>query len=231
VVDTQTLTYQYSQTSSGANYCITATNKNVSYKISQDTKPIAGGCAGHSANGNSTITNISTNPRATAAGTGWSSNDPSIYPIVRGVTISGHPAGIVTAIQSQLAAGKVTPYVMSVYNPDTLANSATTRTFGVWVMVNTSGYQARIAATGIPTVWTPLTANTWTYVQSAGGYTGYASIYIAKVSGNAGASDISYATGGIVVAGSTNYNYADGYSSDWVWNGTANNSTSTGLPK
>lgn len=34
----------------------------------------------------------------------------------------------------------------------------------------------------------------------------------------------------IITEGATIYTYADGSSPDWVWNGTPNNSTSTGPP-
>lgn len=37
-------------------------------------------------------------------------------------------------------------------------------------------------------------------------------------------------TGLMMTQGSTLYNYADGNSPNWIWNGTANNSTSTGPP-
>lgn len=230
VSNNNSVEYQYTQISGGTNYCVTATSKNVSYKMSQDTKPTAGGCAGHGANGVAAVTNLSTNPRATAAGAGWLSNNGAIYPVTKGVAITGHPTGIPTSSRSQLNAGQVSGCALSEYSVDTLGNSATQRTVGAWVMVNTSGYQARIVGTGLPTVWTSLTANTWTYINSPGPLTGYASIYICKISGNSLESDIGYATGAMVVAGTTNYNYADGYSSGWVWSGTANNSTSTGAP-
>jgi hypothetical protein len=38
------------------------------------------------------------------------------------------------------------------------------------------------------------------------------------------------ATEAMVTAGTTTYNYADGYTTDWVWNGTPNSATSTGSP-
>ena len=34
----------------------------------------------------------------------------------------------------------------------------------------------------------------------------------------------------MLTEGATSYNYADGNSSNWTWNGTSNNSTSTGPP-
>ena len=231
IMDTQSLKYQYSQALSGANYCLTATNNNVSYMISQDAKPTPGACPGHGLNGIAAITNLSTNPRATVAGSGWSSNNPAIYPSTKGIAITGHPTGISTATRSQLASGQSSGCVMSLYNLDTLANSATQRSVGVWVMVNTTGYQAAVVGTGFTASYSPLTPNTWLYIKSPSALTSYAGVNICKISGTAAASDLGYATGVISVAGTTSYNYADGDTTNWIWNGTAYNSTSTGPPQ
>jgi prepilin-type N-terminal cleavage/methylation domain-containing protein len=231
VADSTSVTYQYSQVSGGANYCLTATSGNISYMMTQDAKPVAGGCAGHGVNGNAPITNLSTNPRATLTGAGWFSNNGAIYPVTKGVAISGHPASIVTAAKSQLVTGQVSGCLLSIYSADTLANSAIQRTVGLWVMTTGTGYQARVYAASTPVVWTPLSANTWTFLKMSTGSTGYVSVSICKVSGNALEADIGYATGSIAVAGTNSYNFADGYTSGWIWNGTVNNSTSTGSPQ
>jgi hypothetical protein len=41
-------------------------------------------------------------------------------------------------------------------------------------------------------------------------------------------SDTFYADGFILTQGSTHHSFADGNSPNWIWNGTPNNSTSTG---
>lgn len=46
-----TVSYQYSQTSAGAGYCITATSGSVSYKITENTQPTAGACPGDAQDG------------------------------------------------------------------------------------------------------------------------------------------------------------------------------------
>jgi hypothetical protein len=58
--------------------------------------------------------------------------------------------------------------------------------------------------------------------------TGNSILTVGKISGNADPADYAYATGSIVVAGSKTYNFADGNSPNWVWNGMPNASTSTG---
>jgi len=228
VTDSDNVTYQYTQTSGGANYCLTATSKNVSYKISQDVRPTKGACTGHTLNGMANITNLSTNPRATAAGTGWSSNNGTIWTATRGVAISGHPEGITTAVRSQLVTGQTNSYIMSLYNADTLGNSTTSRSLGVWVYANVAA-TACVGAGGCSD-YTNVNANTWTYIRSSSARTGWGALYVTKVGGNVTTSDLAYATGMIAVTDSAAPAFADGNSEGWVWNGTVNNSTSTGPP-
>jgi prepilin-type N-terminal cleavage/methylation domain-containing protein len=220
--------YSFNNAVSPQTYCVTATDGTTSYFASSTTNtPASGGCPGHGVGGVAAITNLSINPRALNT-TGWGSNNPPIYPVTRGVAISGHPIGIATAARSQLAAGQVSTCVMSVYNIDTLGNSATSRTIGLWVYVSAAGYYAYIyLPSGSPTK-VSLAANTWTFIQSSAVVTGYGSVAVCKTSGNADPADYAYITGTIVVAGTTVYNFADGDSANWVWNGTPNNSTSTG---
>ena len=45
------ISYQYTQTSSGSDYCITATSGNVSYQMTKDTRPSAGACPGDGQDG------------------------------------------------------------------------------------------------------------------------------------------------------------------------------------
>lgn len=52
ISDTSDVSYQYTQTNSGAGYCITATKGNVSYKLSDsDIQPTSGACPGDTQNG------------------------------------------------------------------------------------------------------------------------------------------------------------------------------------
>jgi hypothetical protein len=46
----------------------------------------------------------------------------------------------------------------------------------------------------------------------------------------AASAPIFYVDGVMYTKGSTTYGYADGNTTNWVWNGTANNATSTGPP-
>lgn len=233
ISDTPSVTYQYAFNNgvSPATYCVTATNGTTSYYINQNTSPASGGCAGHGVGGVAAITNLSVNPRAMTAGGGWLSNNGVTWTVTRNFVISGHPLGITTAARSVLASGQTSTSVMSLYNVDAMGNNATVRTFGVWVYVNASNYQA--VAYGHLDYnnknITPIPADTWTYVQSPS-ISAYAILNITKTSGSADLADYAYATGCIAVAGSNSYNFADGGSINWIWNGVANSSTSTGPP-
>ncbi len=73
-------------------------------------------------------------------------------------------------------------------------------------------------------------ANVWTRISAARTIPqGYNSTQL-RVGMNyvAAVGDTFAADGYMVTEGSTLYNYADGNSQDWDWNGTQNNSTSTG---
>jgi len=225
--------YQYSVNNSitPQTYCVTATNGSTSYSISSTiTNPIVGGCAGHGLSGVSAVTNLMTNPEAISSGVGWYSNVGTVHTVTKGVSVTGNPSGITTAARSQLVSGQTSSQVLSMYNIDGMDNSATPRSISVWIYVNTTGYQSTIYGTGNPgtTTTVPLLAAGWALVKTAAPLTGNAILAVGKISGNADPADYAYATGSIVVAGSKNYNFADGNSPNWVWNGAPNASTSTG---
>jgi hypothetical protein len=116
------------------------------------------------------------------------------------------------------------------YNIDSMGHSATSRSISVWLWVTASGFEGRIYGNSNPSDITtaPLNANSWTLVKTAVPIIGDSILVVSKISGNADPADYAYATGSIVVAGPKTYNFADGYSPNWIWNGTPDNSTSTG---
>ncbi len=73
VADNGNVTYQYKPGTTPGSYCITATSGTVSYKITENTQPAQGGCAGHGVGGVSAVTNLATDPRATTLSStlGW----------------------------------------------------------------------------------------------------------------------------------------------------------------
>ena len=73
VTDSGSTNFQYYKNSavSPQTFCITATNTSLSYYVDNTTQtsPTAGACAGHGANGATTITNLANDPRATSTST------------------------------------------------------------------------------------------------------------------------------------------------------------------
>jgi hypothetical protein len=90
-----------------------------------------------------------------------------------------------------------------------------------------SGYAG---LSGAPTV--SVAANTWVKVVGYGTRpVGSGDMFITQCGGynlNVVSTDQVWYDEFIITKGSTQQNYADGNSSNWIWNGTVNNSTSTG---
>lgn len=77
VTDTSNLQYSVNNSGSPATYCLTATNGNVSYFLSStQSSPQSGGCSGHGQGGFAAITNLHRNPGATST-TGYGAWDGS----------------------------------------------------------------------------------------------------------------------------------------------------------
>ncbi len=215
-------TYQY--TSDGTSFCITATAGNVSYKASNTESPAEGGCAGHGQGGVAAITNLSINPRGMNVSGSISPHDQALHPITKGVTVPATPDGITTAVEGRRNGGA--DWLFSVYNLDGLGiTSGKTRTVSLWARVNASGYT--ISGNGFNTQSIP--SDTWVRLQSPvlpGNR--WADIRFTKSGESAPPEDRAWITGIMVVEGSQHYSFADGSSTDWIWNGTVNNSSSTG---
>jgi len=147
--------------------------------------------------------NLSVNPRAEAAGLGWSSNNGTLYPLAKGVTPPiAHPLGIATAAQASTTGTNST--LASIYNADGLGNSGTPQRYlGIWVLITEPGYRMSAGASGLTWPADELPVNVWTYVRSltpvAAG--GYATAYVVKISGTASTTVRAYLTGGIAPSG------------------------------
>lgn len=231
IVDKDGVTYEY--TSNGSTYCLTASNGNVSYKVSPDTTPSTGGCPGHSSNGVAAITNLASNPSVESNLTGYTgyysppltrdSNmaDSGTYSIVATTNSTTNPQGIIIPVTT--SAQPNTQYRCSV----ALAGTANT-------MVTLSGRPATSAdgyiTEGIGANSINLGATFYRYVTT---FTTPANTGILRIQVR-----INTPTSGRVIradsvmctTGPNNYNYADGSSANWIWNGAVNNSSSSGQP-
>lgn len=177
-----------------------------------------------------TRTNIAVNPRMVTAALP-AANNGTLNPVTKNVSVPAvHPAGVTTCLESSSTGTNST--LLSVYGLDGRVDTGSVeRTHGVWVYVNEDGYQVANAGG-----WseTPLTANTWTWVQQttavdAGSWAGFS---VAKISGNASTTARAYITGVIAEAGTTApENFFDGStgmsgSSTYSWTSAINLSTS-----
>lgn len=234
------VTYQY--TGAATTYCITGTQGTTSMYLSDTvTKPTEGGCAGHGQGGVAAITNLATNPKPVAGSpggyAGWPGvggavtsgiyNDPLLSRTVwrmtwtTGSTSNGGSywqsdpviiPGVRYQISQTIRSSKdqtVTPLIVWV-NP---AASAETGNVSMGATSLTAGVSRRIGASGVAPPGTGrmrIIAYSNSAKWEAGNTLDTWDTLIAR-------SD-----------DTTLFNYADGSSPNWIWNGTANASTSTG---
>lgn len=228
IADTDDVTYQYTAGSNGG-YCITATNGNVSYKITESTNPTSGGCAGHGQGGVAAVTNIAVNPSvetnitgigiATAGSTvtretnGSATNGAYVVKVVTAGSGANEGALVSTAVPS------FGTYTGSVY----VWGSGTVRTWLRFGYTDTTYTEGTFSGTYTLSS-TPQRISSSTTFTDNGKTPSYLFLFIRTSSTQA---STFYLDSFMVNAGSL-VGYADGNTVNWIWNGTANNSTSTG---
>jgi prepilin-type N-terminal cleavage/methylation domain-containing protein len=228
IKDSGTITYEYTRTTSTPNtYCITATTGATSYKVSSTSAtPSSGGCAGHGVGGVPAITNIVNNPS-------FESNTTSTG-VANGATITRQASSaIVGGFGIRVSAPANGIGDSGVNLPTGNMTSGTTYTFSASIrsLIATSyriSIQGSYGSGNSPL--TPFAAGEVKRLSAtvtATG-TGKPAVYILRNDGNL---VTNFDVDGVMqTEGSTLYNYADGGSSNWVWNGTTDNATSTGPP-
>ena len=232
-------TYQY--TSDGAGFCITATNGSVSYKATDSASSSSGGCAGHGQGGTAAVTNYVANPSAEVNITGWVAPGNQAPAIAR------------STVTAQSGTASLRIYYNGTYNTD--GNQQQVRqdvpglivgqqyTASAYVLPNAGKRLMFYLNDGIGNGLGSILSNTsaaWqrlTLTFTAPTTTISMRFHAAEASGSGLHTTVtdyttSPYTGYIdsVMVSATNgaVGYADGNSADWVWNGPANNSTSTG---
>lgn len=245
------INYQYSVNNSTnpPTYCITATTGPTSYKASSTTTtPSSGGCAGHGVGGVAAITNLVPNPSLEANTTGWSYRwygntggaGTNSRPTTGGLYGSAYLRKVWTIAASSAdngfntASGQIAVTAGSVYM---FSGSMRTNRSDFAARIGVQWYDSTGTQIGATATWsgnTTLAANTWqrlsqSFTAPAGATTAVA------IFSNANA--VSWAVNdtidfdGAMVNSSANGNYADGNTTDWAWNGTTHNSTSSGPPQ
>ena len=225
--------YQYSST--GSTFCLTASVSGTSYNVSNSTGPSSGACLGQVEGG--MVTNLAKNPsfetntnfwferygQSIALSTDWAnSGNSSILGIRNSSTITG------VYIQSQYNASSYSDVIAG----KTYAASAYVKSYG---SLPTSGY-FRIEwrdASDTNVGWSantsiPVSANPQRVSATATAPTNAAYAVIWAVTNGMPIGSGMYVDSVMLSEGSTAQNYADGDSTDWIWNGTAHQSTSTG---
>jgi prepilin-type N-terminal cleavage/methylation domain-containing protein len=241
IKDTNDVTYQYTRTSGTPNtYCLTATNGTTSYKISSSANaPSAGGCAGHGVGGQAPIRNLAINPSAATGVNYWSTNTANsstsrdAAETRTGSLTTGSirtTVAVAGSASTQLWDGTTTPLV-PVTPGDTITISA-------WVKASVAGRTLNITdrwrnnalTEPVPANVGPniTTSTTWTRVNftttvPAGANYSHISFYF-----NGQVGDSWWLDDVMVTKDGNVYNYADGASPNWVWDGTTSLSTSTG---
>lgn len=233
------VTYQYSGSANA--YCITGTQGNTSLYLSETvTKPTEGGCPGHGQGGVAAVTNIAVNPSFETnissvgymggAGTDstyiqasdWAAS--GTYSIKITKTLSAATAkGVRVNSSVAVAAGDVVAWTATVRN-----NSASSKSFYLY------------AERSVPT-YTGLNGSTCTAVSANATLklTGQTTITAANEGqvnfgvlpcGTAFQIGESYSADAFMVVKNQALpsSYSDGSSANWVWNGPAHASSSTG---
>lgn len=222
------------------------------------TAPKAGACPGHGVNGVAPVTNLSPNPsaRQNASSYEWLSRYSMAPTFITGASDGPIPE-LTTYLRQTYAApasgtGRGTdhldnidlsvpgtaperllypitagsPITISVYTRASTTNDTQRISYrthngaGAWTDVR-RGCAANNYTT--PGVWVRLSC---TITPTSSGYLTLSTRYEQLTSYPAGATIDT--TGLMITNGSTLYDYADGNSQNWVWNGTTNFSTSTG---
>lgn len=225
-------TYQYSvnNSSSPATFCITATNLNLSYYISNIvSRPTIGACAGHGVGGVAAVTNLVNNPSVEIDSSGWGVANGATC--VRQSTSALVGAfGMSCSTASSVDSGAVIPSAnISALSGTTYTavftlrtNSATAYNYSISVQ-GPGGTNARTTRL-VSAAQTSTFTLTWTAASS-----GTVSFYALRTGGQ-GTGSASFDVDGALLAVGTIANFADGNSPNWVWNGVPNLSTSTGPP-
>lgn len=246
-------TYQYrvDNASNPKTFCLTATTQNISYYVSNSSNaPTVGGCVGHGANGVAAVTNLLSNPSwelaspltAATSNTGtstatlsssadWSNHgSQSLKIAIPGSSTSTDTAATIAGGSSTLTGlgvtfvpGRTYSVTATVYVP-AAQTSPSARARSLFYANSVDGWQSSApfvtAAPNTPGTYTLST----TFTVPVGATWATVRLY----NGSATPNGPIYWDSVILTETNTPVGYADGSSPNWMWNGTANNSTSVG---
>lgn len=245
--------YQYKTGSNGA-YCATTTVVNKSYKVSESSPPQEGGCDSHGQGGVAAITNMvprpipSTSLTAYYFSNGGSQTSTNTYVANGGPDNRPFARRTYTATSSLVGGQDMVSVGTNAWGGEAIAavapvTAGTSYVLSAWVR-SSIAQNIRIQAQGITgsggsgstqSDSITLTPNTWTRLSVTATPASGTNAYRFDI--DAGGAPVQWANGNTLDAtmlmmtqGSTLHTYADGFSENWIWNGTENDATSTGPP-
>lgn len=227
--------YQY--TGSGSTYCLTASVSGTSYNVSNaNQSPQAGACSGQVDGG--IITNLAQNPSVESDLNGWSANYGASGAGTTTRETNGGRSGnayarMVWTTASTSVWGGINFPNYSVQQGESLAASVWVRTSSpqtIQLYLRPNNWPTNSDVIGpnisVPTnVWTRLHT---TQTSTPSGVTTYFPLTVRTGSGTWQVGDRLDHDALMIVKSQLQLEFADGNTADWTWNGTPNNSTSTG---
>ncbi len=230
--------YQYTPDLAGT-YCITATVGNKSYYVTgTNSTPAVNGCAGHGVGGVAAVTNYFRDPDAAGSTSNFLfSGSPATH--TRSIASDRSHNGSTSLKTVATGSGQLGTAALLATN-SLLLTAGQQMSWSFWIYSTKAGNiipysDARRASdsayAGCSSTVVSVPANAWTkvtgtcsfpsdtYPTQTGGYN------LPVVS-----ADTIWTDEFMLSVSASPLNYADGNSSNWVWNGSANNATSTGPP-
>jgi prepilin-type N-terminal cleavage/methylation domain-containing protein len=236
--------YQYTVNTSAnpQTFCVTATIGTVSYYVSSaKNTPTSGGCPGDGVGGVAAITNLASNPSAESVTSDWGYWTAGGVATFTRATSGGYSGNgfmrmvfttAPTTGSGGLYYGDVSEVVQvgTTYSYSGYVRTSVGKQMGACIEWYSStptlmSYSCGANVTTVANVWTRLSA---TGAAPAGTAWARITLYANGYAWNVG--EVLDADAIMFTQSSTLYNYADGSSPNWIWNGTVNASTSTGSP-
>jgi prepilin-type N-terminal cleavage/methylation domain-containing protein len=244
IQDSSGTTYQYTVNNSAnpASYCLTATTGTSSYMTSStNPAPTAGGCAGHGQGGVAAQTNYYRDPKPTLtspAGAWDGGNTLAFANMVSPWSTSGRMNRLTFSNVTNIPQGGPTLYISTTYpvgqkytiSTGVRVSSGTGNVGSISLDRNTSAGTLTTHATGGSGVLSSSSTRVVyaTFTADAAAVNDGLRLYF-QISNKASGTVAEYADINLYPGDyDASRNWASGDSPNWVWNGTANNSTSTG---
>ncbi len=248
VVTSGATQYQYTTLSSG--FCLTATQNGqsaytaTSYTYNGGTvldqaSPANGACPGHSSTGGTVITNMARNPSFETGTTAWTSSWASIAQSNAWASSGSQSLRVINTGTGNAGDARINstastmPFGMQAgktYTISARVNFAASPTGGLnrapgillWYSTNGSSWNENFGPKAPTAPGTYTVSHTITLPSDTTG------VLIGFGVASTTASQTFYYDSFMVTEGSTVYTYADGASTNWIWMGTPNDSSSTG---